>query len=134
MGRLNAVDGKILRRLRADFQRALGAAQAIFGDDAFRRPAGPEAARAPLNRALFETWMAALGKLDDGETEVLVERRDALKEEFTKLMSTDGPFLDSISQATGDPKKVRIRFEAVEKLIRDCLNDHQSDPGKLQVL
>jgi hypothetical protein len=134
MAQLNAVDGKTLRRLRADFQRALGAARAIFGDDAFRRPAGPETVRAPLNQALFEAWTATLARLDDGEIEALVERRDALKEEFTKLMSTDGPFLDSISQATGDPKKVRIRFEAVEKLIRDCLNDHQSDPGKLQVL
>jgi hypothetical protein len=121
MHRLNGVDGKALKQLRADFQRALGAAGAIFGDHAFRKRLDPEAAPGPVNKGLFEAWTVALAKLEAPELEKLVGQKDALNKEFIKLMSNSVSFVDSISYATGDPKKVKIRFGEIEKLIQEIL-------------
>lgn len=121
MHQLNGVDGKTLKQLRADFQRALGAAQAIFGEQAFRRPREPEAPPAPVNKGLFEAWTVALAKLEPADLERLVGLKEPLNKAFMSLLSNSVSFVDSISYATGDPKKVKVRFQEIEKLIQETL-------------
>ncbi len=131
MTRLNGVDGKTLRALRDDLARALRAATAIFGAEAFRKRFTPDDPPRPVNKGLFEAWTVALARLDDAQIKALVARGEGLKEDFMKMMSNESRFVESLSHATGEPKKVNTRFEGIENLIRKHLDDHQPDPEQL---
>ena len=54
--------------------------------------------------------------------EKLKARKDELLSKFIGLMNSPDPhFNEAVSFATGDPKKVRLRFEAIEQLIKEVL-------------
>ncbi|RLV09831.1 hypothetical protein CTZ27_00750 [Streptomyces griseocarneus] len=116
INRLPAVDEE---RLRKEFLTAMKAAESIFGPHAFRKYRAGQQRKSPINKALFETVAANLAWLgvDDhaklGQLDVL--------EAFADLME-DSEFERSISVATGDPKKVRKRFDAVQELFEDLLS------------
>lgn len=118
MARLGAADGKALRALKADFQRALSAARALFGPWAFRRPG---AVPGPVNRALLAAWAVALAGLNEQELEALQQQKEPLNQGFIKLMSNNPAFVEALSSATGDPSKIKLRFSAIETLIRETL-------------
>ncbi|MBT2207501.1 DUF262 domain-containing protein [Actinomadura sp. NEAU-AAG7] len=117
MKRLNGLGAKEIERLRTDFERAMWAARDIFEEHAFRKRFPGQERRLPINKALFEAVSVNLAKMKPREISALVERRDMAQEQFTTLMQDDW-FLQAISVATGDAKKVRLRFRAVEELLR----------------
>jgi hypothetical protein len=59
--------------------------------------------------------------LTDEQTKLLIERRDLLQEQFMRMMNEDRTFVDAISYGTGDVKKVKLRFSAVQKLIEEVV-------------
>ena len=100
------------------------AAYAIFGNDAFRKRSRRNAPRSPINKALFESWSVSLSKLNDEQIKILVERKDLVKDKFIELMNdriVEPKFESSISQGTGDTRKVKRRFSAIEQLIQEVL-------------
>jgi hypothetical protein len=109
--------------LEQRFRLAMIAAAELFGDNAFRKQSrgGLRSARYPINKALFETWASHLGTLSVSEHRKLVERKVKLNSAFVKLLETDGDFVASISQGTGEPDKVKCRFRCVGDLIRRIL-------------
>ncbi len=117
MARLNEVDGKTLKVLRGDFQRALSAAGSIFGDRAFRRHEPPAA----FNKALFEVWSVCLAALEADQLEKLVDRREVLNQEFIKLLLNNSAFNKALSQATGSVASVKKRYQEIEKLVQGVL-------------
>ena len=106
-----------LSALEARFHSAMHNAHAVFGSHAFRKwPLGNERGN-PINRALLEVWAVILGQYDE---ELVIARAAELALAARKLMTEDLDFLDAISQGTGDPARVRLRFsrvEAVAKLV-----------------
>ncbi|GGZ57862.1 hypothetical protein GCM10010371_16670 [Streptomyces subrutilus] len=102
--------------LARDFRAAMRYATALFGDHAFRKWRGGKG-RSPINKALFETVAVNLAHLTDQERDRLVASRDDVLRAFFALMA-DWDFDRSISVATGDPKKVRTRFEEMRKLFQ----------------
>jgi hypothetical protein len=106
--------------LRDAFFRAMHAARRLFGRDAFRKPLRLYGRRMPLNKALFEAWSVNLGKLGSDDIERLVGRRELLEKRFIDLC-TNQAFLAAISQGTGDPVKVRRRFEMIDEIIKGTL-------------
>lgn len=125
MHRINRFDLADEERLRIEFTSAISAAQAIFGAHAFRKYRSGQQRKSLINKALFETIavnLAALGPAQHhrlGQLDVL----DA----FATLMD-DADFERSISVATGDPKKVRKRFDAVQALFAALLDDGDARP------
>ena len=107
-------------RLAGDFKKAMDAGFRIFGQDTFRRRTSGNW-RSAVNKALLETWGVALAHCSSEEIELLVSKRDAIKEESTRLMSGDPDFLAAISYSTGNQKRVEKRFSAVEQLVRSML-------------
>ncbi|MCX4735477.1 DUF262 domain-containing protein [Streptomyces sp. NBC_01363] len=105
-------------QLRNEFTHAMDAAQAIFGVHAFRKYRPGQQRKSPINKALFETIAVNLAGLAPPQHDVL-RQLDVLGL-FADLME-DTEFERSISVATGDPKKVRKRFEAVQELFEDLL-------------
>jgi len=121
MHRANALTPDQKKAHRIAFNRAMDCARDLFGEHAFRKYRRGQAGRAPVNKALFETVAVNLAALDDDQRRRLVTSRDAVLDGFFDLME-DWDFERAISIATGDPKKVRARFDAVERLFRGVID------------
>lgn len=90
------------------FRRAMVNAYEIFGDHAFRKwPHGTEGL-SPVNRPLFETWSTVLSRQ---ETTDVTTRKDEIIHMARECMTTDRDYIAAITLSTGDPKKVKYRFE-----------------------
>ena len=122
MEKINAMKASERERLECIFTKAMDTANSIFGRRAFRKCYDKDGWRYPVNKALFETWSEGLARRSDSEREALVANRSEVFEGFLKLMNTDRDFIDAISASTGDVNRLRTRFEAVDRLIKDCLD------------
>ncbi|MDQ2906651.1 MAG: DUF262 domain-containing protein [Chloroflexota bacterium] len=122
MADINKMSDQEREHLGHGFERTMGIARDLFGNDAFRKRFSEGAPRQPINKPLFESWSVNLNQLSDEQVQVLKNRKDLLRKKFMALMNDpDQKFKEAISFATGDPKKVRLRFEAIERVIRDVL-------------
>lgn len=118
MHRINRFHATDEERLQYEFRSAMLAAQAAFGGHAFRKYRSGQQRKSPINKALFETIAVNLAALDPDQRYRLAQLH--VLEGFADLME-DSEFERSISVATGDPKKVRKRFDAVQELFEDLL-------------
>lgn len=115
MRELNAISGAKRKQLRSSFIAAMLSANAIFGDDAFRKRYQPNYTRFPINRALFETISVSLGGLSEVGRERCILQKEKICEMMMYAMH-DSAFEAAISQGTGDPAKVRRRFDTVSTI------------------
>jgi Protein of unknown function DUF262 len=107
-----ALPDHLLDGLFADFRRAMYNCRLVFGDHAFRKwPLGHEG-RNPINRPLFETWAVVLA---DSAADDLSARRDAIVHAARRAMAGDLAYVDAISNATGNLRKVRLRFDVARR-------------------
>ncbi|MEV8068472.1 DUF262 domain-containing protein [Streptomyces sp. NPDC085995] len=114
-------------RLRAEFATAMVAAQRIFGIHAFRKYRWRQQRKSPINKALFESVAVNLASLG-AEGRRKLEQHDVLNA-FADLME-DTEFERSVSVGTGDPKKVRKRFDALQELFEDLVDQPVQEAGK----
>jgi len=119
MADLNKMSPKY-KELKRNFLRTMKLAIDILGADAFRKRYYLEDARYPVNKTLFETWAFHLSKLSDDQAKILIDRRDALMMRFINQMN-EKDFNEAVSQGTGDRKKLRVRFDAIGKIIAETL-------------
>ena len=110
-----------LASLEAEFKSAMETAFAIFGDDAFRKRYREDDPRHPINKALFETVAVNLAALDQDQRNLLVERKDDVRNSLMELMNIS-KFDTAVSQGTGNPAKVRTRFGELEKIFKKVLS------------
>ena len=120
MADINDMTEANVNDLEATFRVVMAAAHAIFGNDAFRKRRKRGAPRSLINKALFESWSVSLSKLTNEQIQTLIERKDKLIDSFIDLMN-NSDFESSISQGTGDARKVKRRFSAIEQLIQEVL-------------
>lgn len=102
------------------FVRAVRAGYKIFGEDAFRKRYKEGDGKKPINKALFESWTVNLDAVSDTELVLLIERSERVRKKFIELMNKDS-FDTAISMATRDVSKIKLRFEAIETLIKEVL-------------
>lgn len=117
MRQIGALPQREVDELTAEFTRAMHAATSIFGGYAFRKRYRGQTYRMPINKPLFETESVALAKLSDDELDVLADRSGQVEEGLIDLME-DPAFQDAISYATGDVRRVRARFAAMEDILK----------------
>jgi hypothetical protein len=117
MQHLNELDNSRRDELGHRLQRSMTAAEGILGDQAFRKPKrhGP---RSPVNKALFEAWAVGLDQCTDDAIDRLVARRDRVLSMFLDAFEDNREFEKALSQGTGDPKKVRLRFAVISDLLQ----------------
>ncbi len=111
------------RQLAVRFRRAMTTALALFGPHTFRKQVSDRQARSPINKALFEAWSVTLGHCSVEECARLVERRAPVVALARKALNENVAFETAITQGTGDTRKVHLRFETVEGIVRDVLKD-----------
>lgn len=120
MVKINQMSDNELAQISKAFKDAMIKAEAVFGKNAFRKPKGrDQRARNPINKALFEVWSVCLQKYP---LDVLLKNREKINEKFIYYMNNDPEFVNSISQGTGEVKKVHKRFEVIENVIREGIN------------
>jgi len=120
MRRLNRLSELETRELESEFRAALSTAATIFERDAFRKRYRKSDSRNPINKALFETITCNLAALPPDERTTLITRASDVVSEFIVLMN-DRDFDISVSQGTGDVRKVKTRFGRFETMIRTIL-------------
>jgi hypothetical protein len=97
-----------LDELAERFRLAMINAYEIFGDHAFRKwPHGTEWLN-PINRPLFETWSIVLSR---HKTADVVARQKSIVRVAREWMTNDQDYIAAITLSTGDPRKVRYRFD-----------------------
>ncbi|MEU7382114.1 DUF262 domain-containing protein [Streptomyces sp. NPDC042207] len=116
MYRINNLTEQRRDQLTREFRVAMRCAKDLFKEQAFRKPRD-RPSRSPINKALFETIAVHLALLDDQERDRLVASREIVLDRFAELMK-DWDFDRSISIGTGDPAKIRTRFQYVARLFR----------------
>lgn len=96
------------------FKTAMRLAREIFGKRAFRKWLRTSEQNFPLNRALFDVWTSVLASAAGEE---FLYQRDSVIQKFRGLCSDDTYFIQAISAATFDPKKIVYRFNAISNLL-----------------
>jgi len=116
MEAINATDDVKLANVHERFLRAMTTATLIFGRDSFRKRYSNDAARLPINKAVFEALSVNLALLSEAEQAALVQRSEQVREGFIRLC-LDRSFEAAISQGTGDIRKVNRRFKAIHEML-----------------
>ncbi|MBG6191358.1 hypothetical protein IWX64_002318 [Arthrobacter sp. CAN_A212] len=96
------------------FENAMSNAITVFGEKAFRKWPLDSNRAAPINRALFESWGHVLSRYELPEIEAVAEE---IRTEARTLMTHEGPYLDSISYSTSDPRRVYTRFNQASVIV-----------------
>ena len=122
MGDLNKMSERELDVLRKAFTLAMDRAKDLFGNDAFRKRGSLNARRQPINKALFEAWSVCLVGLQEDQMLKLNARKEPLIARYIGLIN-DPVFLNSVSQGTGDIKKVQLRFREISRIVQETLRD-----------
>ena len=115
MKRINAMTPVERDALGADFERAMRAAQRIFGRKAFRNVSNE---RARINKSLFEAWGVQLARCSARDIDRLVTQRESVLTRF-EMVLRDPEFDKAISQATAMPQRIRKRFTAIRDLVQE---------------
>jgi hypothetical protein len=123
MRQVNKLDPAEIAALRSDFNRAMDAAHQVFGGHAFRKRYPNQERRSPINKALFEAIAVNLARFSAEDIKALNQRKAEVVYNFSELLDQRPEFDRAISVATGDPAKVRLRFNVVHQLFEDVLND-----------
>jgi Protein of unknown function DUF262/Mrr N-terminal domain len=116
---LNASSEKTLQQLGEQFRRAMTTAVEIFGPHTFRKNTADGQSRSPINKALFEVWSVTLGRCSLEACARLIERRAAVVAAARRALKDDSSFETAITQGTNDTRKVHLRFETVEGIVRN---------------
>lgn len=105
--------------LAADLARAMENAAGLFGEYAFRKwPAGQDERKNPINKPLFEAWSVVLASFT---WEALAPHKAKIVDAARRAMAEDRELIEAISVGTGDPRKVKTRFDAVRNIVKGAL-------------
>ena len=104
-----------LAELGGAFDRAMQAAELLFGEYAFRKWPISSERRSPLNRALFESWSVALAEYPP---EQLAPRKDAIVEAARTAFTSNKDYLASVTAGTADLGRVRLRLELARNILK----------------
>jgi hypothetical protein len=119
--------GKLSANERNDLKKAfifsMETAARLFGDWAFRKADQFPERRKPVSKALFDVWSVTLAKLSPRQTEALLKKKDLVMNNFAALCRNDREFWNSISTGTGEKSRTVYRFEAVNRLVMELVND-----------
>lgn len=101
-----------IARFRERFKNAMKCCRSVFGNNGFRlrrqtSRLGGEWAPRP-NATIFQVISVSMA---DYNYHSVVERSDAILEEYIDLISTDQKWLDAVTKSTGDASNISYSFE-----------------------
>ncbi|GHS94342.1 hypothetical protein AGMMS50276_06780 [Synergistales bacterium] len=100
-------------RLKTLFVNAMANSLIVFDCYAFRK-----AENAQLNKALFDCVSVNIAEYDK---DIVTRHAAELKDKIYKTIGDDASFIDAISQSTNSVRKVKYRFDKMEKILSETL-------------
>jgi len=109
--------------LEKAFRRAIALCYQIFGEDAFEKRTGEANERGKRkNTTLFEVWTVSLARITDAQADLLVKKKQLVKEKLQTITKPDQDFYRAITYATQKREHVRIRYDSINKIIQEVTN------------
>jgi hypothetical protein len=109
----DSVQSKIV----SDFQQALKTAGELFDNHPFTKKQ-----KGPISVCPFEVWTSQLARLTQAQREKLVEKKESLSAEYSKLSENKG-FIFAMTHFTGKKEHVLSRHQQIENLLSKFLHD-----------
>jgi hypothetical protein len=101
--------------------RALNAAQAIFGKHIFRKSVGHNS-RTPINRGLFEAQLIALNALSDADILRLIELKYNVASTLQGKLNYGSSLATALLYATGSAEASNTRIKELITVFKEVLN------------
>ncbi len=117
MKKINFFDDFKIEKLREDFNRTMDWSFKIFGRNSFRIPT--EKTRGTINFAVMESVALFISKQTDS---ILEKNREIIDNNFKENLLKNKAYLDAVQFATGDIKRVEIRFRLAEEILSENIN------------
>ncbi len=101
-----------IEALKTSFTRSIEAAEAIWGEDAFKRPGRDQALA-----GMYDAEMLSLSTMTSHELSRAIQGASAVRTATTELFE-DPEFDESVRRATNTPERLRYRVEALVRVLR----------------
>lgn len=101
-----------IERLERMFAKCIDAAEAIWGERAFKRPGRDQALA-----GLFDAEMVALASVRDSVIERAKIRRVEIRERVDRMFTENLRFDQSVRQATNTPDRLKYRIETMLEIL-----------------
>ena len=108
---------KDLKKLQADFKRAMENAHKVLGKAAFRRWPFSQKRRGPINRAVFESQAIALA---DYPLTALLPKKDEIVDAFRRAFD-DQFYSSAVTVGTGAPAAVENRLRHMKAILAKAI-------------
>jgi len=108
--------------LRETFNKAITRCHLLLGEHAFEKEPSGSGGKKRKNTTLFEVWMATMGKCDATIIKKLENKKEEFKQKYKELLK-DTEFFNAITYSTQKAENVKIRYEKINQLISEIVND-----------
>ena len=125
MEQINNLPKTKIAELEENFLFSMAVADRLLGEDAFRVHAvrNPER-RSRVNKALFECWACAFGRLGEGQVDLLVDNAEDFATRALAMIETHLEYQDAVVAATSRTSAVVARHEIVSSYIKARLLEY----------
>lgn len=108
------------------FELAMKRAEALFGKHAFRKSLPDSKKKAPVNKALFETWSNILCELSNEDFNELMSKSTQLLSAY-KVLFNSMEFNNSISRHASQAKGISYRHICLSALVHNTISGSEND-------
>ena len=110
-----------LSKIKKAYESSMLLAKKIFGNEAFRKVNKEYTRLPPINKALFDGLSTQFALLSEAKAMALEKNKSKFKEKLRKELENNHDFFKSVTNATGDKKRVRYRHERIGVLIDESI-------------
>lgn len=111
------------RKIKEDFIASMKLNRVVFGDHAFRKIENMNAARKPINKALFDVFSVQFAKLSKLEKETIAINKEKVITGFINLLKQDEVFFWAVTSSTSDKNRVTYRHSKIHELLQAIINN-----------
>ncbi len=120
MEKIKTGDEQYRSEFKNKYSIAIDRCHKLLGKNGFAKK--PSEAPHFKNSTLFEVWMVVLAKLSELDYSNLLGKKSTFEKKVSTLL-TDGEFFNAISFSTQKKDHVEIRYNKINSLISEVLND-----------
>ena len=111
---------------REDFKRkyskAIKRSYQLLDKSGFEKDPSSNQRKRSKNSTLFEVWMVELARIADADFNILLNKKEIVQNKAQALLE-DADFFNAITYSTQKKDHVEIRYNKVQNLITEVLND-----------
>jgi hypothetical protein len=122
MASINNLSDSELQDVIYNFKEAMKLSYSIFKEEAFRKVYKYYKSLPAINKALFDAISTQFALLSQEDRMCLKENATSFKKNLRDLLNADEYFFTSISNSTGNKKKIIYRHEAIKGVIEKIIH------------